>query len=174
MAQNRVSLKGPAAVFVTTTVNKWIPLFAESRIAEVLLVQMRETLNRYQIATIAYVLMPSHLHAIFGFPEIEGLSEVKQKLKGHSAHQIRPLLTPAQLMLFSVNGRFALWMRRFDDLIIWSDTQFKIKAEYIHNNPVKAGIVNSATEYQYSSAQDWLLGTPGIFPIDKTWKWQSE
>jgi putative transposase len=71
-------------------------------------------------------------------------------------------------------NRYNLWKPRFDDLVVWSGKQFKIKTEYIHNNPVKAGLVRDATEYEYSSARYWLLGEPGPIPIDKEWKWTKE
>ena len=32
------------------------------------------------------------------------------------------------------------------------------KLEYIHNNPVKAGVVNKAEEFVYSSAADYFYG----------------
>jgi hypothetical protein len=32
------------------------------------------------------------------------------------------------------------------------------KLEYMHNNPVKAGWLNKADEYLYSSASDYVFG----------------
>ena len=72
----------------------------------------------------------------------------------------------------TVKGCFALWQPRFDDLLIYSEKQFKIKVEYIHNNPVKDGLVNDAIEYPYSSARAWILEEPGLVPIDRAFSWQ--
>jgi hypothetical protein len=60
--------------------------------------------------------------------------------------------------VFDHNGRFVFWKQRFDDLVIWLEKQFRIKVDYIHNNPVKAGLVERAVDYPYSSARDWLTG----------------
>jgi len=68
-------------------------------------------------------------------------------------------------------GHFRLWRPRFDSLVVTSKKQFKVKTEYIHNNPVKAGLVAEACHYAYSSASDWLEGRPGLVLIDKSPSW---
>jgi hypothetical protein len=47
-------------------------------------------------------------------------------------------------------------------------TEFgKQKLEYIHNNPVDAGIVEKAEEYIYSSARDYYYGKQcGLIKIE--------
>lgn len=65
------------------------------------------------------------------------------------------------------NGLFHFWKIRFDDFIIRNLEQLKIKMDYIHDNPVRAKLVEKATDWKYSSARDWLLGEKGIIEIDK-------
>jgi len=67
-----------------------------------------------------------------------------------------------------------LWKPRFDDLIVTSERQLKIKMEYIHNNPVKAGLVEQAEDWTYSSAVDWLTDRSGLITIDKEYNWLLE
>ena len=40
------------------------------------------------------------------------------------------------------------------------------KLTYLHNNPVKAGIVDKAEEYLLSSARDYYFGKGGSLPIE--------
>ncbi len=40
-------------------------------------------------------------------------------------------------------------------LPIFSEGKFKEKVNYIHQNPVRAGLVESATDYRWSSARIW-------------------
>jgi hypothetical protein len=42
----------------------------------------------------------------------------------------------------------------FDDLVMSSKKQFRIKLEYIHNNPAKAGLITAAVGYPYSSSRN--------------------
>jgi putative transposase len=39
--------------------------------------------------------------------------------------------------------------------------------DYVHDNPVKAGLVESSTDWEWSSAREWVLDLRGIIPVDK-------
>lgn len=171
-ALQRLNLSGPAMVFITTTVQHWTPVFADERLARIMTEQLRETLERNAVSACAYVVMPSHFHALLGFPEVEQLSKVVRAIKSLSARRIQPMLSVKQKSAFCESGQFLFWKRRFDDLVVCSEKQFIVKAEYIHNNPVKTELVERPTDYKYSSASDWLLDRPGVIPIDRSWKWQ--
>ncbi len=89
-----------------------------------------------------YVIMPNHLHLLIGF--IKGgpeLSLFMISLKG--------------LIRKRIVGNDRLWEKRFDDLVINTDKQFKIKLDYIHNNPVKRGLVSNPGDWKYSSFSFW-------------------
>ncbi|MCH7879405.1 MAG: transposase [candidate division Zixibacteria bacterium] len=158
-------------VFVTTTVKKWTPVFANKRYGRLVVDMLREVLSRHQVSLAAYVLMPSHFHALMGFKEITQLPRMMQTFKSLSTRRLRPILSDELRKVFEEDGAFRLWKPRFDDLVIWSDKQFKIKINYIHNNPVKAGLVGRSTEYIMSSSGDWILGEQGLISIDKNWSW---
>ena len=160
--------------FVTTTVQNWIPVFANEQCALVLIDQLKETLIHYRISLTAYVLMPHHIHLLLGFKKIEEVSLVMQNFKRMSSRRLKPLIPSEYAKDLDYAGTFRLWQPRYDDVIIWSAKQFKIKIEYIHNNPVKAGLVKTATDYIYSSARDWLSDEKGILLVDKEWTWLKE
>ena len=169
--RRRIQIDGPALVFVTTTVTDWVPLFTDESLATLALMQLQETASYFDASVAAYVLMPSHLHVLLGLPSVGGLSQLMQAFKGLSSRKIGEyLLQNVCVNSHRIDGR-RVWKPRFDDLIVWSEKQFKIKIEYIHNNPVKAGLVSNPTEYRYSSAQDWLRDLPGLIEVDKSWSW---
>jgi len=160
--------------FVTTTVREWTPAFDDPTCAEAALTQLTETVSYFGHALVAYVVMPTHLHVLMGLANLQQLSQVMQSFKSLTARRLRPLLRQEDMEVFDHNGRFVFWKQRFDDLVIWSEKQFRIKVEYIHNNPVKAGLVERAVDYPYSSARDWLVGIEERVRIDKTWDWIGE
>lgn len=160
--------------FITTTVNKWTPVFENEQCALLLLDQLQETLKHYRVSLTAYVLMPHHIHLLLGFQKIEEMSLVMQHFKRMSSRRLKPLIPSDYAKELDYAGQFRLWQPRFDDVIIWSEKQFKIKIEYIHNNPVKAGLAKTATDYFYSSARDWLSDQKGILPVDRKWTWLKE
>ena len=55
----------------------------------------------------------------------------------------------------NLKHRGVFWQERFDDLVIKSDKQFRIKLKYIHYNPVKDNLVKDPSDWPYSSFLDW-------------------
>jgi putative transposase len=171
MPVNRLKdITGPALVFVSTTVIDWAPILT-GETALAVISQLAETTERFCISVAGYVLMPSHLHALLGLKDITRLSKFMQSFKSLSSRT-------AKGTIFDVNNNppiegdgFRLWKRRFDDVIIESEKQFRIKLDYIHTNPVRAGLVESPTDWPYSSAKDWLTGETGLIKIDKEFSW---
>ena len=53
---------------------------------------------------------------------------------------------------------YQVWKRTPQSLELFSEKTFLQKLEYIHENPVAAGVVNFAEEYKYSSAKSYLEG----------------
>jgi putative transposase len=156
--------------FVTTAVNGWTPVLADPTLAREVALQLSETTTHFETSIIAYVIMPSHVHALLGVKRIEDLSRLMQAFKAIATSRIVPLMSETQRAQFGANRQFRLWRPRFDDLIVRSEEQFRTKIEYIHNNPVKARLCERGWDYEFSSARDWLLGESGVIPIDKSWR----
>ena len=171
VVRKRLDITGPAMVFVTTTVREWTPLFENTPCAQTALSQLAATRDHYNVSPSAWVLMPSHLHLMLGLPQIELLSQVVQSFKSLSSRRLRPIIPSKRRDVFETGDRFTLWRPRFDDLVIWSEKQFRVKVEYIHSNPVRAGLAAKAEDYPLSSAGDWLCGRPGMMAVDGEWNW---
>ena len=48
------------------------------------------------------------------------------------------------------------------------------KINYIHSNPVRAGLVKAARDYQWSSFGSFYLGQAGPIAIDHDWAWPED
>ena len=169
--RTRLNIPGPGLFFVTTTVVGWTPIFVRPDLAETVLHQFSETSAEFQVAVVAYTLMPSHLHALVGLERMAGLKYYLQAFKSLSSRAIKEMDIARYRNRLQIRGQYALWRRGFDDLMIYSPKQFKRKIEYIHNNPVRAGLVDSPTAYPYSSLRDWLGMGRGIVPVDMSGRW---
>jgi putative transposase len=146
-------------------------VFADSSLALAAATQLREALVYYDVSSPGYVLMPTHLHVMLGLKKGELLSRFMQSYKILSSKKIKRLMPETDRLRFIGASGFSLWTPRFDDLILTSEKQFRAKLGYIHNNPLKAGLVKNACDYRFSSAADWLKGTHGLIPIDKEYGW---
>jgi putative transposase len=88
----------------------------------------------------AYVIMPDHAHLLLQ-PDVEWtLAKILQGLKGFTARQINTLL----------GRKGAFWQDESFDHLIRNEEDWLDKFDYIHSNPVRAGLVNKAQDYPFS------------------------
>jgi putative transposase len=89
----------------------------------------------------AYVVMPTHLHLLL-YPREATLTDILRDLKSRSAvtlHKARASDGP-------------IWQPRFFDFACRKVRDFWEKVEYIHQNPVRAGLASMPAEWLWSSA----------------------
>lgn len=95
--------------------------------------------TRYHL--LAWCVMPNHVHVLFEIRGASSLSAVLQAWKSFSAKAINQHL-----------GRSgSVWMPDYFDRYIRDDHHLAAVIEYIHTNPVKAGLVQHASEWVQSS-----------------------
>ncbi len=94
-----------------------------------------------------------------------------QSFKILTSKKVKYLPESARFGFQEAHGSFALWKPRFDDLLINSEEQFSVKLNYIHENPVRAGLVATAAEWPYSSAAAWYHDKEGLLGIVKDFRW---
>lgn len=165
--------------FITTTVINHIKVFDLGfHYYDILIESLKFLLNKNKAGLICYVLMPNHLHLIISFPEGIGVSDFMRDFKHYTSGKIKKQLKSEMkdelvfnLTQLSRTGRYKLWMDRFDDLIITSDKTLETKINYIHFNPVKAGLVSEMTEWKYSSARNYYLDDNSVIEISKAVFW---
>ncbi len=170
--RTRLQMTGPCLTFVTTTVTDWVPVFGDKRLAECVLTTFGEGLTRQKVSCIAYVLMPSHLHAVIGVTDYSLISRFMQSFKIISSKNLKEQLGHNFLERITNSGKYHFWQPRYDELVITSEKQFRTKIQYIHTNPVRAGLVREAVDWVYSSARSWNGKGRGIVPIDTTFSFE--
>jgi REP element-mobilizing transposase RayT len=116
--------------------------------------------------------MPSHLHAVIGVRDYPSIAKFMQSFKILSSKNVKSLLNADQLCRFTHHGKYQFWQPRYDEFVIVSEAQYRTKIEYIHTNPVRAGLVTAPEEWMYSSARDWSGQGRGIVPIDRDFSFQ--
>lgn len=88
----------------------------------------------------AWVVMPDHVLMILE-PEIE-LASITCWLKGRTARKANRIL--------GRSGKF--WQDESFDHWIRSDAEYWMLVRYVHDNPVRAGLVETASDWRWSSA----------------------
>src|SRR5207249_1454475 len=66
-------------------------------------------------------------------------------------------------------GSHRIWQESFKAPPLWSLWMIWQKINYIHANPVKAGLVASAKDYRWSSFRAFYSGSGELLPVDQDW-----
>ncbi len=160
--------KNENVYFVTTTVMNFDRIFSlGDAYNEILINSLAYLIEEHNTVLHAYVIMPSHIHLIIQFPEGESLIDFMRDFKKFTSTKIRQQLEKdkhfeivEKLRVNAIHSKkqvFKLWMDKFDDFVIANDKTLNIKMNYIHNNPVKAGLVSEMTDWKYSGARNYLV-----------------
>jgi len=82
-------------------------------------------------------------------------------------------LTPQNFFLNGEENQ--VWQESFKALPLWSGWMIKQKIDYIHSNPIRAGLVKSTVEYRWSSFHSFY-GEPDddLLETDKDWWWPDD
>ena len=86
--------------------------------------------------------MPDHLHVVLAPKRPYTVSRCMHAIKGYSSYKINR----------ATDRRGQLWQENFFDYALDSDEKVRTRVNYIHENPVRAGLVSEAAAYPFSSA----------------------
>jgi putative transposase len=93
----------------------------------------------------AYCLMPNHVHLLVKTEEMEIGNFMSHLTVGY-----------AQYINYRLARTGHLFQNRFKSEVVEDDGYFLTLVRYLHNNPLKAGIVKSSKDYPYSSYPRYL------------------
>ncbi len=144
--------------FYTATCYKWLPLLDNDKYKNIIIESLQFLVTQNRIKLNAFVIMKNHIHliwqALFGYsyPQIQ-LSFMK-----YTAQQIKFELLKDDLHLIAKckvdkgDREFQIWKREPLSIELYSENVYYHKFDYIHYNPVKAGLCVFPEDYFYSSA----------------------
>lgn len=160
--------------FLTLTTVGWIDIFTRKSYRDVVLDSLRFCQREKQLIIAAYVIMSNHIHLVVQVPENShwNLSEVIRDFKKFTANTILKMVETEpesrREWLMHMFEYFARFNRNNRYLQFWQQDNHPIetfnmpilrqKIDYIHLNPVRAGIVEKPEDYLYSSASNYVLG----------------
>ncbi len=148
--------------FITCTVHQWVDVFTRSIYIDILLDSLRFCQKEKGLDIYAWVVMSNHCHLIIS-SKSHKLSDVIRDFKKFTAKKI---IEAIENNVQESRKRWLLWLLKKDGHIwFWSEGYhgeeirtkafFDTKVDYIHNNPVRARLVEKAEEYNWSSCGDF-------------------
>ena len=162
MAHRYIISQDSPVLYITLVTKERLPVFRTDQMKEVLCRAIDEARQSAGCLLFAYVIMLEHLHLLTSRPSTT--SDVLRVLKGLTARRIIDhlkansyfdSLAKLQHQEQERNYRYSLWQTEKNVLPIFSEGMFMEKLNYIHQNPVRAGLVEKARDYRWSSARVW-------------------
>lgn len=154
---------------MTFTIVGWADVFTRQVYRDCILDSFRYCIQHKGLNVHAFVIMSNHLHAILSAKEGEDLANIIRDLKKFTSKAIVKAIQSGpesrRAWLLTIFRNEAQRTQRGQDYIVWQEGYhakqiitnafLDQKLEYIHNNPVKAGLVSKAEDYVYSSARQY-------------------
>jgi len=138
LRRGRVSEDGRAYMITTVTRDRR-PIFNNLNTARALVGTLQSAQDHEHAFTLAYVIMPDHLHWLMQLGDGMSLARVVRAVKAISARRI--------------GG--SIWQKGFHDRALRREEDLADVARYIIANPVRAGVANSVWSYPHWDAV-WL------------------
>ena len=165
------------AHFLTFSCYHQIPLLSKDRTRLWFVEELNKARTKHQFDLWAWVIMPEHVHLLIR-PRLRNckISKILASIKKPVSYKaIRFLQENNPEFLERLTVRTARGTQhRFwqagpgDDHNLYEPKAIHNAIEYIHNNPVRRGLVRFANDWLWSSACDWSgLGHPHI-TVDRT------
>ena len=165
--------------FMTTSVVEWIDVFTRRELAEIIVESLKYCQKEKGLELYAWCLMSNHLHLIASAEEGKNLSDIMRDFKKFTSKKIiKEILeineSRKEWMVdkFEFAGRwnpkitgFQFWQEGFHPIHLFSEPFTNQKLDYLHENPVAAGIVFEPQHYRYSSAIDYYTEQKGLLEI---------
>jgi putative transposase len=136
---------------------------------------------RYQYACklLGYVIMMDHIHLLIWPQDAEVIADFMRDFKrftsGRITRQAKLEGKTDWVEKFEDAGNetsradYKVWQDSFWEQTIYTQTFLEQKLNYIHMNPVRAGIVDEPPKYPYSSYRNYYLGDHQLIEIDSEW-----
>jgi len=156
--------------FITFATVGWTDVFTRKIYRDILLESLRYCQNKKGLELFSWCVMSNHVHLIARAKEGFLLQNIMRDMKKHTSKEILKAIqenaeeSRKDWLLYiyknagaynSNNENYQFWRQDNKPIELYSPEVIAQKLDYIHNNPVEAGIVDRPEDYVYSSARDY-------------------
>ncbi|SRR6266498_1926859 len=162
--------------FITGNLLDRIPIFRRDVCCNAFLDVCADLIDEWPCKLVAYVIMPDHFHLIVN-PRDGNIKGFTGALKSLSARGLVEVTNDNRFVrsVPDADGSIhQVWQESFKAFPLWSAWMIWQKINYIHANPVKAGLVGAAKDYPWSSFRAFYFGTGEPVAVDEDWWWPDD
>ena len=161
---------------VTGTVHGWQPVLLCPNIIRIFEEEFNRMIKRWSVDIIGYVIMPEHFHMMIQSDQGNYIMRFIQSGRRYISGRVRKLIESKNNALNSYfsykdidlsafysktagKSNFRFWKEKPRVFPISKEEDVLKKLDYIHNNPVRRGLVQSPGDWGYSSYGFYEDGT---------------
>jgi putative transposase len=146
------------AYFVTFSCYHRRKLLDDYRAKGILVHFLAAQLKNQSGSCLGFVIMPDHVHALIRFQELSMLSVFMGQWKRRTSIALKKLFqTKLNRYGKKIDLNGPMWQPKYYVYNVYSENKAREKLAYMHNNPVRAGLVKKAEEWRFSSAAWYSL-----------------
>jgi len=154
--------------YLTFQIVDWIDIFTRQVYRDIIVESLKYTIENKGLEVFAFVIMSNHVHLI-AQSSTGKLSNTICDIKKYTSRKIIETILEIpesrkdwMLNQFKYNARhharnqsFQVWTHENHAIYLYCSKFIREKIDYLHNNPVRAGIVEKPEDYLYSSARHY-------------------
>src|SRR5690349_9465781 len=150
--------------FFTASIKGVYQLLQHEKYKDIIVNSLRFLVEDKRIKLYAFVIMSNHIHLIWQMQPLIHPQHVQRDFLKYTAQKIKADLQknhPAVLDYFRSDADdryYQFWKRRSLSIELRTHKVYIQKLDYVHWNPVKAGICKLPEDYKYSSASFYETG----------------
>ena len=160
------------ARFVTFSCQRRLPLLSNRAIAGLFVWAMARAHRERGLELFAWVIMPEHVHLLVRPQEGTTLTLILRSLKMSVARRVlahwTELRAPILERIDDGHGNPRFWQKGGGfDRNVRNDAELCREIRYIHQNPVKRGLVQRPEDWPWSSVRWWMGAREGEVECDR-------
>ena len=165
--------------YITTNVYKRLAIFTRPAFIIPLYDSLHFYRHQYGFKLLGYVIMPDHIHLLLWPLNETSISDFMRDFKTFTAkrliRQAQVEQNQAWLTHFTQAGQetgrseHKVWQDAYWEVELFSDKFVRQKLNYMHRNPLRAGLFTNPEDYPYSSYRNYVLEETWWLEIDRGW-----
>jgi len=169
-----------AVHFITFATVQWVDVFTRSIYSDIIVDSLKFCQQNKGLQILAWCIMPNHIHLVVEAIGKEPLSNILRDFKKFTSAEIiraiesNPRESRKSWMLWifkkageqnTRNTEYQFWQQDNHPVECSTEDILSSRLDYLHENPVRAGIVWHEEDFKYSSGVDYYTNRKGLIEV---------
>ncbi|AEA44309.1 REP-associated tyrosine transposase [Fluviicola taffensis] len=170
LSGNKLTIKKPqGSYYLTLTIVGWVDIFTRECYQKIIIETLQYYIKNKTLHVYSYCIMSNHIHLIVNVDMEFSLSDIIRDFKKYTSRKIVETIRTepesrrewllkhfeTAAIIHSKTKNHKVWQDGNHAIELYNERFTWTKVQYIHQNPVRAGLVTSAEFWKYSSASNY-------------------